>query len=134
VDLIGEHHHTSEPAQQRAGHRAHGGEDVGRPVRAGHGRVAHGPGHRDRRVAVVEQVEQEGRFLDGVGALDDHGAGRTGRHPLADRPGELGDVADGQGRARHVAEIVHLDIGAGAGQAGHAGEQLLSGQGRDHAA
>jgi len=51
---------------------------------------------------------------------------------LPDRGGQVVDVADGQGRAGHLPEVVHLDAGAEAGQPGDRLEKLLPGQGRDH--
>jgi hypothetical protein len=127
VDLVAEHHQGAQVPQHRAGRGPHRGQHVGRAVRAGQAGMAHRPGHHDRLGAGVQQVEQVRGLLDGVGALDHHGPGRPGREPFPDRGGQLGHVADGQGGAGHLPEIVHLDVGVV--QPGHRVEQLARGQG-----
>jgi hypothetical protein len=78
----------------------------------------------------VQQVEQERGLLDGVRALDHHGPGRPRRELPADRGGQLDDVVDGQRGAGQLAELAHLDPGAGAVEPGHRVEQLPPGQHR----
>jgi hypothetical protein len=134
VDLVGEHHHAAEIADQRADRRLQGRQDVGRPVGPGHGGVTHRPRHDDRLSARVQQVEQERGFLESVGALDHYGADRARRDLLPDGRGQVEDVTDGQGRPGHPPEVVHLDPGAEVGQAGHRVQELLPGQRRDHPA
>jgi hypothetical protein len=82
----------------------------------------------------VQQVEQKRGLLDRVGALDYHGANRARRQLLSDRPRQVEDVTDDQGRSWHPPEVVHLDAGAEAGQARYRGQELLPGQRGDHPA
>ena len=89
------------------------------------GRVAHGPGDCDRRLAVVEQVEQEDGLFDGVGSLRHHGARSAGAGRLADQPGDIGDL---QRRTGNLAHLMDLDAGSGRGQAGHRCQELLAAQ------
>ena len=50
VDLVGEHRQAAQAPRRGAGRREDGGQDVGRAVRAGQGRVPHGAGHHDGRI------------------------------------------------------------------------------------
>jgi hypothetical protein len=131
VDLVSEDDDAAQAAQDRAGRRLQGREDVGRAVGAGHGRVAHRSRHHDGFFTGVQQVEQVRGLLDRVRALGYH---RSGGRLLRDRGGKLSDVADSQGRAGYLPEVVDVDCGAAACQPWHRFQQLLPGQRRGDAA
>ena len=68
---------TPAPTSDRSGRGHHGVAQVGRAVVAGVRGVPHRPGHDDRLRRVEDEVEQEARLLDRVGALDkDHAVDR----------------------------------------------------------
>ncbi len=105
VDVVVQHGQRAEAACGGGRGHARRGQQVGGAVGAGRVGAAHRAGHHHRPVAGHQRVEQEGAFLDGVGALDDHGA----VHAL--REGGLDAARD-----------VDQDVGRerGAGQAGGA--------------
>jgi len=119
VDLVGEHYDAADPAAHRAGGHLNRGQDVGRAVMACQGRVAHGPGDRDRSLAIVGQVEQEGGLLDGVGSLRDYRPSGAGADEPAAQPGQLDDISDLQRRAGNQPHIMDLEIGSGLRETGH---------------
>jgi hypothetical protein len=54
--------------------------------------MAHGPGERDRFLAVPEQIEDEGGLLQRVGSLGYDGSGNPIGHGAAEPFGESDDV------------------------------------------
>ena len=71
---------TPTPRQGRRGRRGDGPPQVRRPVVRRRAGGAHRPGHDDRLRACVEEVVEERRLLDRVGALDDdHAVDRRSR-------------------------------------------------------
>ena len=77
VDLVVHHDEGAQAPRRPARGDRDGREQVRGTVRPGDGRVAHRAGDDDRRVPSQEEVEGEGRLLDGVGALGDDHAGRA---------------------------------------------------------
>ena len=98
------------------------------PSGTGQGGVAHRAGEHDRHLAGVQQVGQERRLLDRVGALADHHPVRARRGLGPDRAHQVQHVVDGEGRAGHLPEIVHLEGDARPVQARDGSHQVSPGQ------
>ena len=96
VDLVAQDDHGSRAVQLRARRRKDGRVQVRGPVGTGHGGVAHGAGDHDGLVAVVDQVQEVGALLDGVGALGDDHAIASAVHSFSGSCGQGGQVLEGQ--------------------------------------
>ena len=132
MDLVVEHHQAAEPHRGRGRRRLHGGEQVGRTVGPGHGRIAHGARDHDRPRRAHEQVERVGHLVDRVRALRDHDAG-TGLQRALDLACQIDRVVEVEVRARHLPEGRGVDAGH-VGEAGHGGHEVVRGQLRNHPA
>ena len=132
VDLVGEHDQAAEIAGLAARGDLDCCQQVGRPVRAGGGGIAHGTGDDNGLRQVMQQIEQIGGFLDRVGALNDDAPGRASQQSGMYSSGELGEVLEGQTGARLAAERDNVESEARVGQARYGIEKLPRGQcGRD---
>ena len=123
VNLVIQNHQRAEAARLRRRRHRHRRQQVGGTIRAGRRRAAHGAGHHHRPVARRQQIEREGCLLDGVGALDHHGAVealRESRRNLARHVDHVRQRQRGAGQAQRRAR---LDIGHRR-QLGHGGDQI----------
>ena len=131
VNVVVEDRERPEAARLRAcGHDGRR-QEIGGPVRAGRVGAAHGTRHDHRLVGIDEEVEQESRFLDGVGALDHHRAVEPGSERLPDRAGDVDQVRRGERRAGQAEGRPRVDV-ADFGERRHRRHELGGAQlGRD---
>ncbi len=123
VNVVVENRERSKAARLRACGDDGRRQQIGRPVRARCIRAAHGARYDHRIVGVDEEVQQEGRFLDGVGALDHHRTIEAGSERLTDRGGDRDQVRRGERRAGQAEGRSCVDL-ADFGKGGHRGHQL----------
>ena len=109
VDLVVHDDHDAETARRPVGCEAHGVEQVGRSVRAGERRVAHGSGHDHRGIEREDAVQHEGRLLHRVGAVSHHRPVGAVGHRLLDGVRQREQVAERDLGARQQAEGLGLD-------------------------
>ena len=115
--------HDQRPAPFRPGVQGdlRGVQQVARAVPGGFRRVAHTAGQHHRNVRRQRQVQQEGRFLQGVGAVRDD-------HPVGVRRDFLDQLREGQhvrGRDVRAGQVERLEFLHGhARQAGQVGRFL----------
>ncbi len=131
MDLISENNKTALITSGGTGRDLNRGKQIGRPIRAGQCGVAHGASDHDRRRTGIANVQQIGRFLDGVGTLRDHHAIRR---PPSDLVGKRIQVSEAHRSARHLPKIHHLHGDAGVREPRHSPQQLLRRQRVRHAA
>ncbi|GAA3117106.1 hypothetical protein GCM10017687_33430 [Streptomyces echinatus] len=129
MDLVAEYDETAGVPETGIGGGQDGGVDVGRAVGAGKGGVAHRAGDDDRLPVTVVEVEEEGRLLDAVGALDDDDAvDVTGFQLRGDRGRQSGEVVERQRGTGQTPEVPHLQADSARGQGGHRGQQFVGRQ------
>ena len=134
VDLVQHHRHDAERSRMRpdpgiAGD-ADGGEEIARSIRRGERGIAHCRGHDHRDVAVEQQIEQEGRLFQRVGALRDDDAVGIER---GDLPRQRMDLVEAQGMAADPGNGFGADVGQRR-ERRHGGHEIVGAQPHLHGA